>query len=713
MASLFPLVRWGGALLFVFLMTPLGWPVLPSATGATTKTAPAPATLQVSGYGLLGNRKLKQMLTTVLLDQKRPAFFEPLVLEDAAFLLFSQVRQDGFLRPRIVVRVTAETGRLETFSFEEPEEIFVPPGLRASGVEFQVEKGVRYHFQRIEFRGLQTLKADRARSFFVETGVLPLDRYRVYTPRILERGLNSLVESLRRQGYAQAAATVASLRQDDRTGHVSAVIQVDQGPWFVVRSVREEVREAGTNAPPQVRVVHPNTAYSKVWEQNYAQALRTNWYHRGYPDATVALTLSSREETNGMMNVHSLAQVQTGPRVKVKEIRFVGSERTRETVMARRVALKEGEWLDRMEAERGRLRLSRLGVFNSVEMELQPPEGDSRDVVYKVREGKRIDLSLLFGLGSYELLRGGFDLRQHNLFGRAHQSHLRAVQSFKSSRGLYTYTMPEILGENWDVFVRGSAFRREEVSFTRVEYGGGAGMERYFRRLDSTVALRYDYQILDATGLPDDVTEEGVANPAVGAFVFDLRHDQRDHPLVPRRGYKVFANLELGSELLLGDVDYQRLEFFGSFHHPLDSGRWIHLGLSHGLAASIGSPGEDLPFARRFFPGGENSIRGFQEGEASPRNEQGEFVGAESYVLGTVEFEQALTPSLSLVLFSDSLGMARRLSDYPGHDLLFSLGGGVRWKTVVGPVRVEYGHNLNPRRHDPSGTIHFSLGFPF
>ncbi|HVR36150.1 MAG TPA: BamA/TamA family outer membrane protein, partial [Methylomirabilota bacterium] len=40
-------------------------------------------------------------------------------------------------------------------------------------------------------------------------------------------------------------------------------------------------------------------------------------------------------------------------------------------------------------------------------------------------------------------------------------------------------------------------------------------------------------------------------------------------------------------------------------------------------------------------------------------------------------------------------------------------GGGVRWKTIIGPARLEYGHNLNPRRHDPSGTLHFSIGFPF
>jgi outer membrane protein assembly factor BamA len=120
-----------------------------------------------------------------------------------------------------------------------------------------------------------------------------------------------------------------------------------------------------------------------------------------------------------------------------------------------------------------------------------------------------------------------------------------------------------------------------------------------------------------------------------------------------------------------------------------------------------------LPFNRRFFPGGENSIRGYTEGEASPRDAQGNIVGAETFTLGTVELEQALTPKLSLVVFSDSIGFAENAANYPFDTGLFSVGGGLRLKTFVGPMRLEYGYNLNPRKGDPIGTLQFSLGFPF
>lgn len=680
-----------------------------------------PATLKVSGYGFFGNRNLKQTLNTLLVEKEKPEFFDTAFIEDAALIIFARLNDEGFLQPRLLAEVTLADGSEATYLWDQPVEHALPSGLRAKRVRFIVREGARYYFERLQFVGLETIDEKRARSFFVETGaLLPLRRFRIYTPKRLDRGLRSLTEILHRQGYQAAQVQADEPLRNDKKGEVAVTIRVRQGPKFVARSVREQVY-FGTNAQPdQVRGRQPllssgkdlDVPYSRIWEQDYAQMLRTNYYGQGYPDASVEMTVL-RQATNAVVDVHASATVRTGPQINVHQVKFIGNERTRRSVLDRRVPLEPGALLNRIEAEKGRLRLSRLGVFESVQLSYEPVDDRSRDLIYRVDEGKRIDLSLLFGYGSYELLRGGFDVEQKNVFGRAHHSRLRAIQSFKSSSGNYTYTMPELLGVDWDVFIRGFGLRREEISFTRVEYGGGAGMQRLFRSIDSTIALRYDYQVLSATEAEVDVVEQGVESPAVGAFTFDVRHDRRNNPLYPERGYKIFSNLELASEYLAGDVDYQRFELAGSYHWTLGNTRRMHFGLTHGFIASIGTPQEDVPFTRRFFLGGENSIRGYQEGEASPRNDEGDAIGAESYVLGTVEFEQALTPRWSLVIFSDNLGIAEHFQDYPLRQALFSVGGGIRWKTIVGPVRLEYGHNLNPREDDPSGTIHFSLGFPF
>jgi outer membrane translocation and assembly module TamA len=227
----------------------------------------------------------------------------------------------------------------------------------------------------------------------------------------------------------------------------------------------------------------------------------------------------------------------------------------------------------------------------------------------------------------------------------------------------------------------------------------------------SDVSLRYAYQILNASTEEIEVAV-GPDSAAVGAVILDWRHDRRDNPLSDE-WYKVFGTLELASEYLGGEVTYQRLELAGSYHQPVGESRWLSLGLTHGIAVTPEQPETDLPFNRRFFPGGENSIRGYQQGEAAPRDEHGKIVGAETFIGANLEFEQSITKTWSIVTFGDALGFARELGDYPFDELLFSVGAGLRWKTIIGPVRLEYGYNLNRREHDPVGTLHITIGFPF
>jgi outer membrane protein assembly factor BamA len=210
-----------------------------------------------------------------------------------------------------------------------------------------------------------------------------------------------------------------------------------------------------------------------------------------------------------------------------------------------------------------------------------------------------------------------------------------------------------------------------------------------------------------------EVASEGLTNPAVGSITIEIKHDRRDNPLYPTHGYKVFFTLETATRYLGGDANYERLEISPSWYHPLGGGLFLNLGLSHGIIDSFGSPQNNLPFNKRFFPGGATSIRGYREGEASPINQFGQLIGAETYLLGSVELEQALTTKWSLVVFSDNLGFAKNLDHYPFDTGLFSVGGGIRWRSLIGPVRLEYGYNLNPRPVDPVGTLQFSLGFPF
>ena len=673
-----------------------------------------PAKLSVSGYGLLGDRQLKRTLRTLELAGKKPEFFTAAFVEDAALIINSRAMRDGFLQPRITIQMESADGKRLTVTADELMENPLPRSLRLRQVHFRIRKGVLYHYQALEFEGLESLREKQVRSYFVETAaLLALKGGRIYTPEKLRQGLSSLTDILDRQGYQQAKAEVIRLKQDDKTGAVNVRIRVHQGVQSIVHSVREEFFNQGETSPAQTQTIYPNKPYSTVWVQDLRQTLRTNEFRQGYPDVTVEVRTLEERPLAGKISLDLLATIHRGPQVRIGEVQFEGQKKTRLSLLSRRVRVKRGELLDRMKVEEGRLRLAQLGIFDTVDLDYQPIDDHTRNVLYRVKEGKQLNVSLLFGYGSYELLRGGFEIEQNDIWGRAHHARLKLIQSFKASSADFTYTMPELIGKDVDVFLNATGLRREEISFTRLEYGGGFGAHKYYKPLATDLTVRYNYQILNAGDVNGIVAPEGATNSNVGAIITDIKHDRRDNPLYPSKGYKVFSTIELATEYLGGDVNYQRFELSSSWHKPLGGGRLLSLGLSHGVVLTMGSPARDLPFNKRFFPGGQNSIRGYTEGEASPRNAQGKIIGAETYTLGTVEFEQALTPKWALVVFSDSLGFATQASQYPFDTGLFSVGGGLRWKTIIGPVRLEYGYNLNPRPGDPVGTLQFSLGFPF
>ncbi len=669
------------------------------------------AHLKISGYGLLGNFELKRLLQSLDLEWRDRTSFDANFIEDSALIILSTLQRDGYLQPKVTAELTLRDGSIVSYEWETTIDPPLPRPFEARRVRYRIDQGILYRYNEIQVVGSREFTDRDVRGFFVERGVLlRLKQTRIYSPDRLERGIGNLTEALTRRGFENARVTATNIVQNPQTGGVDLTIRVEEGRKVLVNSIRTETFISTNQEPIVVEIIQTNAPYSRLWQQDFGLMLRTTNYHHGYPDTTTEISRTREEHQNGTTEIDLLARIELGEQIRIGEVIFDGLQKTKPSVVHRRVEMDPGDLLNRIEAEKGRHRLARLGVFRTVDLRYDVIDEHTRNVIYSAQEGKRLNVSLLFGYGSYELLRAGIEVEQQNVFGRAHHQRLRAVQSFKATTIDYLYTMPEFVGERVDVFINAFYLRREEVSFTREEFGAGAGASTFLDLLQSDFRASYNYQILSAEKI--DVVE-GPTNAAVGAIILDLRHDKRDSPLYPRRGYRFSGSLETASDYLGGEVNYARFETQASYHQPLDAGRWLHFGLSHGAILTLHHPSDDLPFNKRFFPGGDSSVRGFQFGEAAPRNAAGQTVGAETYTLGNLEFEQALTDKWSLITFVDAIGFARRVGNYPFNEYLVSTGAGIRWKTIIGPVRLEYGYNAVRRAPDPTGTLHFSLGFPF
>lgn len=671
-----------------------------------------PAKIGVTGLGLWRNREMRVALERML-GSERGTTLGANSIEDAAFLLFSVLNDEGYQTPVIKIRAEISKGKNETYVLDENLDVNLPTELQARTILLDVKTGPRSYVETVKIEGLHALDVKAGESFFKPAHTLITTKVaKAYSPSRVRRAAEKLREELRLNGYIQAKVEAsAAIVNKAKGGPVALQLRVVEGPQWLVSGFRYE------KADPREIGFAPTTRTGQPWsltlQQNVTEELRRAYYKRGYADVVIRLQPEAAPAISDQRAVVVVANIEPGPLVKVGEVHFEGNKHTNTAILQRRVRIKTGAPFDPVILENSRYRLSRLGVFEAVDLHSKPESGEVRDPVYVLREGPRYEANLLAGYGSYEQLRGGVEFRQMNLFGRAHQSRFELVQSMKGTRGEYAYTVPELFGETIDGTARVFGLQREELAFLRQEFGVNATLKRQLFWLRAEGTLGYTLQTLKnrenelTTRTADD------KNVDVGSIEAGITRDRRDSPLRPRRGYRWFGHVEAANQAFGGEVNYERSELGGAYHFSIGQWQFMHIGLTHGVLTTYRKSDETIPVNKRFYPGGDSSIRGYQEGEAAPRGEDGRFIGAKTYTLLNLEYEQVLTEEWSAVLFFDALGSAARLADYPFDERLYSVGVGLRYQTIVGPIRLEYGRNLNRRLGDPTGTLHLSIGFPF
>jgi len=677
---------------------------------AEPKEAPA-AEWRVRGAGFFENRALKRQLEALFPEEK--PYFGASDVEDAALILLSSLRSDGYLGASLTARLTLADGSERRFVWSRPMEVFLPREIEAKEAVFKADRGPRYHYESLELPESEILSAEDMEAFFYSEGtLLQSEEARFFTPERLRSGARNLELRLRGMGYAEARAETETTTVDPDSGAVEARLELEPGRRHFVAEVSLELEGDALETLPDFASFE-GEPFSRFLAQDAVKLVRNAYFRSGYPDVAVQWRATRIGEDENRVWRRLELMVASGSRVRVTSAVVEGARRTRESEIRQRISLSEGDWLDPLLIEESRLALSRLGVFERVDTRQRSAEPGGREVVFRLEERAPWQLEGMVGWGSFERLRGGFQLRRLNLFGLAHRARLRGLVSTRSFLGDLRYQIPQFLGSSTSLTSQLFALEREGASFDLREIGVDVALSRHLSRLGLDAELAYSFQSIQERDSELDPALDAPRNPKAGSLLLRLGRDRRDNPLNPREGYRLFGRFEWASERFGGEVDYQRAELGYALHGRLAEGLFWHGALTHGVVGSLEDVNSRIPVGRRFFPGGESTVRGFEHQEASPRDEEGRFIGALSYLLLNAELEQLLTRNLSLVAFADAVGVTPTLEDYPFDETLLSLGLGLRYRSFMGPVRLEYGRNVEKRDGDDSGTIHFSIGFPF
>lgn len=675
--------------------------------------------IEVSGMGLLENNRLDRRLAFLGgYQEPEEARLNPAGVDDAAFVLLQLLQRAGYPEPAVEGRLAYTGGEAHTVTWRlpfEPADFPDAPEGRLQSVQLHCLPGQQAWYRNVEVLGVDIFTTKTLENFFLPEGALfTLRSDKAFTRTSLDQRSGRLIAALQANGYQDARVLERSVERQPDTGAVDVRLVVEQGGLHQVRSAFLEVPAGNPVTEGGPLEVAGETLMTREWERDTGMELLNRFYAAGFPEARLRVhRAAGSRQADGTVPVDVTFHIDPGQRFRLDEVHFQPDNLVKDPVLRRQVDLGESEWFDLIAVNEGRRRLLRLGVFENVEWQAGSTDSPgTRSLTYQLDPLARSSLNLRAGWGSYEMGRAAVLWRQRNMWGRGHQYEAEIRRSFKSFNADLTYTVPHFFDHRVSAFVRGGHSFREEIGFDRESDELVLGVSRRFEQPGIDTFLEYRYENLDTTRRSRS-TFDSEDQAHVTSILLDLNFDRRDNPLNPSAGFDAGLTLKVASEILGGEADYTRMELSTSFHHYLGTGLYLHASLAYGTALSESPSQRNLPFNERFFPGGENSVRGYQRGEASPLSPDGDPIGAETIALANLEIEQRLLRSFSVVLFWDGLGTSLQQTPVPDEAFLQSVGLGLRWRTPVGPIRLEYGHNLDPRPADPDGTLHFAVGYPF
>lgn len=632
-------------------------------------------------------------------DAPRP---EPM-LDDAAFELELLLRERGHRDAKVEATLERpETGK---------------PIAR-----FAVDAGVRTKLDHLRLPGVPEKDRDDARAIARGAGVEDW-----YSERAVAGAARALLAWYRDRGHADALVGEPAVTVTADGKHATVEIAVTPGPRYVLRRVDvattdgpwpDEVPRAAVDAALKDLVGGP---YSEGLLRIAPGRIAGVFGDNGHPDAVAKLATKDAATTDAVLSF----TVAPGPRVKIGKVRFEGEAATDESFLSGRVVLEEGAWYRRSLLRASLANLSRAGLFDRIAIDLQPAEPpdaadpprpvepgvETRDVVVEVEEAAAREFHIEPGYGSYERLRLGFGARQRNLFGTGRTLDFSATAAELAQRADLSLIDPWLLGPEATAIATVFWNRRDEPSFRREEQGVLLGASW---RLTDEWGVRGQWQFrqsdvsdveVDAPELIDDVDVSEVS--------FLPTWDTRDAFDDPRRGHVTRAGLDVSADVLGSEIEYVRVKLEHAHYLRIDSEMTLALSGRVGVIVPVLST-DDIPIQERFFNGGENSVRSFEESELGPVDSNGTPVGGEATTTLSVELRRALGRRWQAAAFVD-MGtvelQARDVFDFGDPGL--GVGLGLRYLLPIGPVRLDGALNPDPDDGESDGALHLSVGFAF
>lgn len=575
---------------------------------------------------------------------------------------------------------------------------------------YQIDEGQKVKIKHIVTEGNKNLSSKQIKkvmdtkewwlfSFISSTGY--------YKKEQMETDIEKIRNLYYNNGFLKVVIAEPEITVDNEKKNMTIKVKVSEGDQFKIASVdfsgntvfdNETIRKTITLAP--------NSLFRKNMLEKDMLSITELYSNNGYALASVVPDLQPDEQNK---TVKVSLGISEGDKYKMGRIEISGNTKTRDKVIRREVRVDEGETFNSSKLKRSYDRINNLGFFDSVEMIPKPRyEDKSVDVDIKVKERPTGFLSVGGGYSSEDKFIATADVTQGNLFGRGQYIKLKGEIGGISSYYEFSFRDPYFLDTPYSFSTGIYKHNKEYIEYDKEAYGFYVGFGKAFGEFWRG-DLTYNFEKSDITNVDNDasvVVKDQEGRHTLSGFTSTVVRDSRDNYIDPTRGSRNSLTLSLTG--LGGD--------YGYFKGLIDSGWYFPWGVTtfmvrgrFGYASEVF--GKKLPLYERFYVGGISTVRGLGFGDAGPHDDATEeAIGGTTELIFNTEFIFPISPEMKLkgLVFFDAGNSYDGFNEFG--TLRYTSGLGIRWISPFGPIRLEWGYNIDKHEGESSNKFEFAFG---
>ncbi len=515
-------------------------------------------------------------------------------------------------------------------------------------------------------------------------------------------------------GYYDAEATY-ELKYNNDNSRVEITINIKEGEPVILTQLsityqgdltEETKKDIDKAIPLKVDKVFSPTGY-----QQTKGAIEEILSNEGHPKAVVqGEALVNRKEKWAKTTF----VVKPGPIYTFGTVTVEGNVEVESYVVSREALFKEGDIYSLQKINETQANIFQLGLFRSVVIDpVFNEETRVADIRIVVKERKQGSVKFGVGFGTEDKLRAQAIWTKRNFFGGGRRLEIAGKFSFITQRLETSVLQPYILGR--DSQLTGSLnFQRDDVpSFEGESFLTTAEVQKDFHEYYSAFGS-FNIQLSrvqrSARRTPEERSRE---NFFLTFFNSGLEVDTTDNILNPTRGFVVASGLESSFRALFSDVNYFKgtieLRGYKQLMKIVFASR-----ITVGVIQPFGSTGTfDIPIFKRFFAGGSTSMRGFPFQKLGPLSQNGDPLGGNSLLVGSFEGRFPIYGEIGGVVFLDYGNVYPDEWEFDLSRLKYAPGVGLRYDTIIGPIRFDVGYALNPEPGIRRVQFFISIGQAF